>query len=616
MCTRRESFEAATSVNECEQENRPTGAAAALRTGAFVLAILLAAALLRLWGLRWGLPDETHLFSYHPDEYFSLTTAISVSFGGGWSPHYFNYGPLYMHLVAAVAGIANHLPGHDQAIPALMPKLILDARLVTVVLGVLTVALVYIVGRNLFGQTAGLMAAGVLAVMPLHAVHGHFATVDVPATFWIVVSLAFASGILPHASTARRVRRRSRRALAPARLYLLAGAAAGLAAATKYSAALALVFPLVAHALRHGRGARDMRTWARIVDRRVAVAIGGFVLAFVLACPYVLLAPHEWWGSVESCQGVAYEMHHMRVGEHPAVEATPPGPIFHLVGSLAYGLGWPMLVLSLVSVGLSLSRARRRDWLLLSFLVLWYVMISLAKVRYMRYAVPMLPILALLVGRLLDELARRVADHRARVKRVALALVRVGAVVALCHALVYTWTYDDAMASLAGDRDARADYLLRAGAGVGDSIGLIWPPWFCHPPVEYVNGGAVLGNHPLWRQFRRSPYDVRSVGFGPPEELPTFFITTSFEVRDHERAGTAQWRKLQDTLWAHYEQEVLYDPAAHLGRLPGTDMHGAPSDWLYPFPEITVYRRRPGAPADEAVGGSRAPGVEQMHTRR
>ncbi|MGD8237504.1 MAG: glycosyltransferase family 39 protein [Armatimonadota bacterium] len=572
---------------------------------------------MRSWGLYWGLPDETHLFSYHPDEHFSLATALSVAFGGGWSPHYFNYGPLYMHLVAAVAAVANHLPLDGlESIETLMPKLILDARLVTVVLGVLTVPLVYLVGRNLYGRTAGLMAAVVLAIMPLHAVHGHFATVDVPATFWMVLCLVFASRILPH--TGRRRRRGESRRFVPGRLYAVAGAAAGLAAATKYNAALALLFPLLAHALRHGRGGRDIGTWVRLIDRRTVLAVGGFLVAFIVACPYALLTPGEWWGSVESVQGVAYELHHMRTGEHLAVAATPPGIVFHLVGSLAYGLGWPTLLLSLAAVGLGLAKRRRRDWLLLSFLLLWYVSISLAQVRYMRYAIPLLPILALLVGRLLHELRERAAEPGLPVKRALLMVVRIAAVAALCHALLYTWAYDDAMAGLTGDGGPRAQCLPRAGAEAGDSIGLIWPPWFCHPPLEYVNGGHILGQHRVWRRFRRSRYDVRPIGFDlhSAEQLPSFFITTSFGVRYHERLGTPDWRNLQETLWSHYVGEVLYDPAAQLGRLPGADMHEAPADWLYPFPEIAVYRLDPNASPGraEAAEGSSGPGVEATNT--
>jgi 4-amino-4-deoxy-L-arabinose transferase-like glycosyltransferase len=584
------------------------------------VAILLAAALLRLWGIHWGLPDETHLFSYHPDEHFSLATVFSLSFGGGWSPHYFNYGPMYMHLVAAVAVLADHLPLRDiDAIPELMPKLILDARLITVALGVLTVGLVYLIGRNVYGRTAGLLAAATLAVMPLHAIHGHFATVDVPATFFIVLSLYFASSIVPRARPDGEGRRDTARPFVPGRVYLLAGAAAGLAAATKYNAGLALLFPLVAHVVRHGPGAYTPLRWVGLADRRVALAVVGLLIAFVVACPYALLFPAEWWGSVDTFQGVAYEMHHMRVGEHPAVEATLPGPAFHLVGSLAYGLGWPTLIVSLVALAFALTRRRRRDWLLLIFLVVWYVVISLAKVRYMRYAIPLLPIFALLTGRMLSQVMDRAAQPRTIARRAGLIVLRAAAVAALGHALLYTWAYDDAMVALSvGPGGVRSDCLPNAGAERGDSVGLLWPPWFCHPPLEYVNGGHVIRGQRVWYDFdpKRyvSPYEVRILGYDPPEDPPKFLVTTAFEVRDHVRADTEAWRNLSRTLTTHYTLDLQgqYDPATQLGKLPGADIRNAPMDWLYPFPGILVYRLRSdeSADPDEPTEGSHAPGGE------
>ena len=59
-------------------------------------------------------------------------------------------------------------------------------------MGVGTVWAVYAIGVRLWGRRAGLLAALTLAVMPLHAQHSHFLTVDVPATFWGMLSLLWA----------------------------------------------------------------------------------------------------------------------------------------------------------------------------------------------------------------------------------------------------------------------------------------------------------------------------------------------------------------------------------------------------------------------------------------
>ena len=76
------------------------------------------------------------------------------------------------------------------------------------------------------------MAATLYAVCPLAAQHGHFATVDVPATFWVTAALVAAL-------TSRR--------------WLLIGILAGLAAATKYNAGLVLLAGVAAWTLSEKR---------------------------------------------------------------------------------------------------------------------------------------------------------------------------------------------------------------------------------------------------------------------------------------------------------------------------------------------------------------------------
>jgi hypothetical protein len=578
---------------------------------AAVLVVILALALgLRLHGLTWGLPDDAHLFSYHPDEYFSLMAVWSFCFGGGdLNPHYFNYGTLYFYLVLFVAILAGHTDFSPdsvlvQHIAPPMRSLVLDARLTTVVLAVLTVLFVFLAAREVFGTRAGLLAGLVLAVAPLHVVQGHYATVDVPMTFWLVVCLYGSARALSLGREAASLAREDDPAEAAARksawrrvvgLYALAGLAAGLAGATKYNGGLAILFPLTAWVVgarerARANGSRAPLPWA-CLGACVACAAAGFVVG----CPYALLAPHEWWGSIDTFQGVSYELHHMKVGEHPAVEAWPNGYAFHILGSLAYGLGWPLLIVLLGSLAYACYRRANGDWLIVPFILLWYLMIGAAKVRYMRYAMPLVPMLAVLGGRLCSEVAlmRRPASPtrwlRAGGPLIVGVLILLAEIAALLQAVAYS-----------GPGASRPALLKQAGVAAGDSVGLIWSPWFPHPPVAYVNGGAVLNRHPVWREFARSPYDVRVVGYAPDEaDLPEFLVTTRFEVRDARKADTAEWRSIDGALRQHYRlvaEEQL--GRRWLGRF-GPPLEDAPADWLYPFPGIRIYCLQPGRDGTE-----------------
>ena len=168
-------------------------------------AILLLALALRCWGLGWGLPDAMHNWSFHPDETILLDVSLPEFGGlnlaaGRFLPHFYHYGtlPFTLASVAVLLGQSYHFIGpllsHGHVDTAQLAKAYVAARLVSVILGVGTVWAVYALGRRCFGSNViGLLGAFFLAVCPLHAQHSHFATVDIGASFWLVVSLIWAA---------------------------------------------------------------------------------------------------------------------------------------------------------------------------------------------------------------------------------------------------------------------------------------------------------------------------------------------------------------------------------------------------------------------------------------
>lgn len=116
-------------------------------------------------------------------------------------------------------------------------------RVAALAAGVLTVPLLYLLARRLLGTTPGAaMAAGLLAIDPLHFVHSRVAMLDVFVTLFIVASFLFlvidrdrceAAGRASSAQGGRSVLSRP--------WLLAAGLAAGAAAATKWVGFLALV---------------------------------------------------------------------------------------------------------------------------------------------------------------------------------------------------------------------------------------------------------------------------------------------------------------------------------------------------------------------------------------
>jgi hypothetical protein len=143
----------------------------------------------------------------------------------------------------------------------------LICRFLQAVFGTLSIYLTYRIGRQIFSARVGLLAAFLLAVIPWHLRQSAIYKPDIQL---IAASLfAFDRSL---AAAARPTWRR----------YLAAGAAIGLALASKFNAG-PIAFPLMFAALSGG-GWRDKRAWGRLV---LAGAVS--LAVFLLCTPFVLI---------------------------------------------------------------------------------------------------------------------------------------------------------------------------------------------------------------------------------------------------------------------------------------------------------------------------------------
>lgn len=188
-----------------------------------LLAVLVIGLIVRVVGIRFGLP--LHL---HPDEWSQVDVALAMLRQGDPNPHFFRYSSLFMYQLATVDSVL-------QVLVAMFGTMLtssayyLAGRLLSAFYGVLTIWAVFLLGREIFDEQVGLLAAFLMAIAPEHVRQSHFAIVDVAMVFWVTLSLLL---IL------QAVRKDSHSAFG------VAGIAAGLAVGTKYTAAV-LVFPLV-----------------------------------------------------------------------------------------------------------------------------------------------------------------------------------------------------------------------------------------------------------------------------------------------------------------------------------------------------------------------------------
>src|SRR6478752_9525780 len=158
-----------------------------------LLGVLLLGALIRLIGIDWGRP-----FAYHPDEWLIFRPAMTMVQDRDWNPHAYWYSSLLIDLQAGVTAILRFAGGSSLDIrpganvTELMPdqfRYLLGGRLLVLTFGVATIAIVFEIGRRLRGPAAGLIAAAILATMPLHISESRSLTTDVPVAMFTALAL-------------------------------------------------------------------------------------------------------------------------------------------------------------------------------------------------------------------------------------------------------------------------------------------------------------------------------------------------------------------------------------------------------------------------------------------
>ena len=365
------------------------------------LAIVMLAAALRLYGIGHDLP-----YSPAVDEPAVVGRAVDMMKTGDLNPHFFDYGGLviYLHLLVAVPRfIAGALAGEWNTLAAAdTHDFILWSRVVTAILGTLTVLVVYLIGRRR-SEATGLIGALLVAVFGQHVRESHYALTDVPLTFAIAAAWLASLRAGERPSLAR---------------FAVAGALAGLATSAKYPGVFAFVLPLLVIWATPG-------SLGVVRLRATLVTVGAGAAAFLLTSPYTVLDLPAF------LDAFAYLANVYRAGAPPA---EPPWLLYikHFRNGAGYGLLYAVVPAVAWTIW-QLGRRQSRVFALLALVVpaILYAFISRQQIVYGRYLLPILPFVAVMVGGLAGDLLRLVA---AATPRRAVRVAAAAALVALLAA--------------------------------------------------------------------------------------------------------------------------------------------------------------------------------------
>jgi 4-amino-4-deoxy-L-arabinose transferase-like glycosyltransferase len=348
-----------------EREWREAGDTRSSRVG--LTLVLITAAVLRYWGIGRGIP-----YAVSVDEPEIVERALAMMRMGTLNPHFFDYGALQIYIqlvvsivrfiIGAITGAWNSL---DQVTN---PSFYLWGRAVTAAFGVGTVALVYRIGLR-WGARHALLAAALMAVMPLHVRYSHYVLTDVPLTFFVTLTMLFA------------VEAHDRPVL---RTFALAGMTSGLAAAIKYNGGLALIMPIVVCWMTPSAHPSRLRC--------MVAMIAASAVAFFFASPFTLL---DLPGFLDRFASLTAEYRN----------AAPPGEsaaVLYLK-HLRIQFGWAGMALIAGGLLMGLVRAVRgpgrvRWAAAVVFTLAYFVVVAQQRIIYARYLMPIVPMLCILAA--------------------------------------------------------------------------------------------------------------------------------------------------------------------------------------------------------------------------
>lgn len=405
--------------------------------------ILLGALALRLYGLRWGLPER---IDFNPDELTVLGIVADMS----WQhldPGAYFYGGLFYEVCLLVRSILWVLwPGIGDA------GLVLAYRSVSVLFGTATVAVLYqLLSRVAPSGPAPLLGATFLAVMPLHVWDSHFAVTDIMLTFWMTASVTAAVCAYQRPSRA---------------WFILASALAGLATGTKFNGAFATVaITLAALAALWERRVRvgQVLAWG-------ALGVGTALLAVFVASPHMFL---KWQATWSAFQHEMARVHDLDYGFNLWAHGWQYKPYVYQFGA-AFPFSFGVALYAALLGGLIYCAVRWRRILIVPFGYAAFYLGVMGSWEFVpiRYYLPFEPVLLMAPAL---AVAAGLTAPAARIRRwtgVGLALV-----------LVYTVAFTaSTTARFTDDTRLQAQRWLQARVAAGYDVLTVGAEWYLPVP--------------------------------------------------------------------------------------------------------------------------------------
>ncbi|MDO8726615.1 MAG: glycosyltransferase family 39 protein [Candidatus Methanoperedens sp.] len=448
----------------------------------FIYLSLIFAFLLRFKGMDFGLP-----YLYDADEPAFMNPPIRMLVTGDLNPHWFGHpGSFVMYLLlillsiffifAFLFGYVNNLSEFQQLFMNEPTVFYFSGRLLMVLFAIITIYLVYLIANRLFNNMVGILASFLLAISPLHIIWSRAIRTDIAATMLIMFSIYFLLRFLDSENKNNK-------------FLIVSSLFAGFSIATKYTVGI-IIFPILIHcliidskqkylfihekrikyslaglgilliligifvdfswlkAIVDSYAPQCMRCKIIISNSLLLLAAAGILLitvafylinifnyktyiskaiififiGFFIFAPFVLLDP------ITAIQNIIYENR----GEHLSAERLPgiQNHIWYLTDALQSGIGGLFFEI-FAGLGLILIFFKKsyKKYLFAVFPILFFLAIGSMRLRWTRWAIPILPFEAILFGYgfycIYSNITQRIVFRKNNTKIFALPLNKI-----------------------------------------------------------------------------------------------------------------------------------------------------------------------------------------------
>jgi hypothetical protein len=412
--------------------------------------ILLATLGLRLTAIFWGVPTDANARRYHPDETKIVRGAYEFP-EHIWSNKDLRY-PTALHYTVGLLALPLRLLPEEQRYRAVY----LTARGFSLLLGILSIWLIYLLGAKLRDDRVALLSAFLLAFSVAHVTNSVWATTDVATSFLLTAFLLtlWQFTRTPRASTA-----------------LIAGCVLGLLVGTKYTGILALIPLTLTLFLIPAENFSGQKKFSKLLQYGLLM-LGAGALIFALTTPGALVYPKIF---IESLL-----QEKERIARILQARAQTPF-LASQFGALVQSQGPVLAVVSIL--GAFWYAASRKTWALPLLGLLIAFILSTGNSIELRYVIFIQPVLALFAADFLMDLARQ---PRRVFQWIGLGLIVVTGVQAVLYSFLgVAVRYSDSR-DLAG---AYVEKNIPAGSSIGMAyaareFGWAWHAWK-FPPVDF-----------------------------------------------------------------------------------------------------------------------------------